>query len=31
MPYHLRSREAVDFMLGYDTDNIAVKYSRGFQ
>ena len=31
MPYHLWSRVAVDGMLGYDTDMITVKWSRGFQ
>ena len=31
MPYHLRSREAVDCVLGYDTDMITVEDSRGFQ
>ena len=31
MPYHLRSRDAVDCMLGYDADVMTVEYSRGFQ
>ena len=31
MPYLLRSREAVDCMLGYDTDMMTVEYSRGFK
>ena len=31
MPYHLRSREAVDRIIGYDTDMMTVEYSKGFQ
>ena len=31
IPHHLRSREAVDCMLGYEADRMTVEYCRGFQ
>ena len=31
MPYDFRSREAVDCMLGFNTDMMKVGYSKGFQ